>query len=867
MGFIAGFLLMTADSKAEDETFFMFCRVMVSYRASLLYVETLPLYSLHAYQFQVLLQKMFPDIYAHLEKEDVTPEMYVTKWIMCLFTRDMPFSSSARVWDLIICDGTQSVVALALAIIKLLRSRLLEESVENIIDLLTFATEMPPPDKVVRVALSFRLHGQLAKLRADWEEAYPKLAKELQERTVELATKCDDPIEVPPVVRGSPRTGEASARMPSNLKASPTPSSACPPEDAVAKAVNTSVPASPFSTALEADGRNQAMPPQPSERSSAVFHAEVGADALKSSSEEPADGEEASSSKGLSPRASVVSSSVQGSVEVASFTTSGRLCHHSSTGSRTAAGQRRKQAAGMPQTAALAAGEIVDSGDMASVAPPLNLRNLSRPESLCSSARRSDAKGVLQRDSSPPSPGDSRHLHEPGSPGRRHKSDGTQSTGSKGKSRAAVSGAAASGGDGPSPSGAAGGLLSPLTDSRITARQLLSRSLPAEGAAQMESSLPPIHPQGAHAHAQGARARLPVREPAPDRQQLGGATRVVRSLSPGRRSGKQELPPLQLHRAAKRASSGERERRGSTSDGSVGSHGRLGRGGSGTELPLHSGGSTPLAGLGGSASLSRQLQPLPPQFPRMPLQPLCRSAGHDSVPNSPPASARLPAKHQRVLSAATCPELDDGSHANDADACLYGNHGDDDDDGEEYPDNADQQTYLASTRPSFGECSHTPGSNWSQDTQGQASAKRSASRVGLTKQGSRSSNFAPLSLPASHANAGVMQDPPLDVVASPMRMTGYKDEAMRVAGMAPPADPSPQWGNARKAASPQVTDSPEAPNVPAPTDREPNPQAQVQQAQPSQGAGEGSPMENRKRSAWGSPSEVAAVPGGDDEAM
>mmetsp|Transcript_85489 Transcript_85489/g.151237 ORF Transcript_85489/g.151237 Transcript_85489/m.151237 type:complete len:892 (+) Transcript_85489:191-2866(+) len=142
MNFVAGFILIAAGHSrdAPKDGFFLLIQMMVKYRANLLFCDGLPLLKLHTFQFRLGLEKLFPDVHRHFLDNQITAELYLTKWILTMFTQPLPFASAARVWDLLVCDGLQVMVLIALATVKLLKSRLLRLDTEGMLELLSFRT-------------------------------------------------------------------------------------------------------------------------------------------------------------------------------------------------------------------------------------------------------------------------------------------------------------------------------------------------------------------------------------------------------------------------------------------------------------------------------------------------------------------------------------------------------------------------------------------------------------------------------------------------------------------------------------------------------------------------------------------------------
>lgn len=220
MNFVAGFALLASAGSPElargcssqEDSCFLLIQIMGKYRASLLFCDGLPLLKLRTFQFKELLRQLFPDVHRHFEANSITPELYLTKWIITVFTQPLPFTCTARVWDLIVCDGLQAVVPIALATIKLMKSRLLREGTEGILELLTFRADGPLPSGAAIVEAALGILPKIpASLNADgkelfeaWERVCPQEAADFRRAEQEL---CNGPYEVQNAATEAP--GEA----------------------------------------------------------------------------------------------------------------------------------------------------------------------------------------------------------------------------------------------------------------------------------------------------------------------------------------------------------------------------------------------------------------------------------------------------------------------------------------------------------------------------------------------------------------------------------------------------------------------------------------------------------------------------------
>jgi hypothetical protein len=211
MNFIAGFLLLVSHS--SEDVFFMFYQIMVRYSACLLFQEGLPLLKLHSFQFWALLEMLLPDVRDHFVKNCIMPELFVTKWFLTLFahvirpepeimvggkrrgTSETTVSFVSRIFDLVLVDGLQATILVALAIVKILRPRLLAADTEAVIELLAFkgSTELlPAGHAVAATVLGLQAAGsgsalhQLPLLKSTWAQENPSDAAALEETEAAL---------------------------------------------------------------------------------------------------------------------------------------------------------------------------------------------------------------------------------------------------------------------------------------------------------------------------------------------------------------------------------------------------------------------------------------------------------------------------------------------------------------------------------------------------------------------------------------------------------------------------------------------------------------------------------------------------------
>ncbi|XP_030001735.1 ecotropic viral integration site 5 ortholog [Sphaeramia orbicularis] len=65
-----------------------------------------------------VLKRTCPSAHKHLQHFGVEPLMFATDWLMCLFTRHLPFNTLLRVWDLFFCYGVRVLLQVAVVLVR-----------------------------------------------------------------------------------------------------------------------------------------------------------------------------------------------------------------------------------------------------------------------------------------------------------------------------------------------------------------------------------------------------------------------------------------------------------------------------------------------------------------------------------------------------------------------------------------------------------------------------------------------------------------------------------------------------------------------------------------------------------------------------
>ena len=147
MNFIAKFILEVTDF-AEKESYVIFSYVLSEIRG--FYYDKFPLLNAYSFIFDKILTKQFPKIRSHFMTLEIPQELWVDKWIQTLFTMNLPYDITCRIWDCLFVYGFPFIIAIVLSIIGYYEKTLL--SYKDSSDVIIFLKEILYPQDIVEVS-------------------------------------------------------------------------------------------------------------------------------------------------------------------------------------------------------------------------------------------------------------------------------------------------------------------------------------------------------------------------------------------------------------------------------------------------------------------------------------------------------------------------------------------------------------------------------------------------------------------------------------------------------------------------------------------------------------------------------------------
>lgn len=133
MGYIVGLLLLTS-ARAEQDTLFVFARLMEDCGLNGLFQEGFPLLQQYMGTFDVLMDDLMPELRRHFEHEGVQSSDYAQQWFLSLFVYCLPMQTVLQIWDIVMCNGLPHLVLAAIALLSSVKEVLLAKKQEEIMD-------------------------------------------------------------------------------------------------------------------------------------------------------------------------------------------------------------------------------------------------------------------------------------------------------------------------------------------------------------------------------------------------------------------------------------------------------------------------------------------------------------------------------------------------------------------------------------------------------------------------------------------------------------------------------------------------------------------------------------------------------------
>ncbi|XP_075943198.1 TBC1 domain family member 14 isoform X3 [Anarhichas minor] len=92
--------------------------------------------------FEVFFEENLPKLFAHFQKNSLTPDIYLIDWIFTLYSKSLPLDLACRVWDVFCRDNEEFLFRTGLGLLRLYQDVL---TTMDFIHMAQFLTRLPDP--------------------------------------------------------------------------------------------------------------------------------------------------------------------------------------------------------------------------------------------------------------------------------------------------------------------------------------------------------------------------------------------------------------------------------------------------------------------------------------------------------------------------------------------------------------------------------------------------------------------------------------------------------------------------------------------------------------------------------------------------
>ena len=122
MNFIVGALINFIGD--EEKCFWIFLSFIDNIELNYLYLKNMPDYSIRVFQLNYYIKENFSQLFIHLKRQQINPDIIFSKWILTIFSNFLPFNVLYNVWDVFILDKWKAIFKFSLILADYLKDKL-----------------------------------------------------------------------------------------------------------------------------------------------------------------------------------------------------------------------------------------------------------------------------------------------------------------------------------------------------------------------------------------------------------------------------------------------------------------------------------------------------------------------------------------------------------------------------------------------------------------------------------------------------------------------------------------------------------------------------------------------------------------------
>mmetsp|Transcript_4187 Transcript_4187/g.6600 ORF Transcript_4187/g.6600 Transcript_4187/m.6600 type:complete len:224 (+) Transcript_4187:1-672(+) len=179
----------------EEQAFWMLVQLMRRYRLRGMFMAKNPHLAMELFRMKWLIEHCTPNLHNHFAEEGVDVSMFVSEWLITLFSYTFPHEFTFKVWDAFFVKGFTFILQVSVALLRYFEPQILKLDFENMVYFLRgIAEKIENKPKIADAVLSAAhtitwdfstLDREAADYRAACEERDRLAAQEAQDEEPE----------------------------------------------------------------------------------------------------------------------------------------------------------------------------------------------------------------------------------------------------------------------------------------------------------------------------------------------------------------------------------------------------------------------------------------------------------------------------------------------------------------------------------------------------------------------------------------------------------------------------------------------------------------------------------------------------------
>ncbi|SBS86500.1 GTPase-activating protein, putative [Plasmodium malariae] len=141
MNYVAAIFLLVFQNKLD--TVRCFIALLKNFNLKGMFIYNFPQLKKIMYQLNILIKAYIPKLFSYFKRKKIKIDFFCTNWFMTLFSQDLSFENTLKLWDIFFLFGLKILIKLSLAILHHHQKQILTLSYDEALTFLKSITKLP----------------------------------------------------------------------------------------------------------------------------------------------------------------------------------------------------------------------------------------------------------------------------------------------------------------------------------------------------------------------------------------------------------------------------------------------------------------------------------------------------------------------------------------------------------------------------------------------------------------------------------------------------------------------------------------------------------------------------------------------------